>query len=115
MKKLILLLITFASTQAAASGKISLQSNMYENGKVRPLIGLSVYERILGTVAFNGFAGYGVHELEIRDDVQWAIAKGQLDVRMQKWVVSPGIQYKWLPDTDVKQALGFVKASYDLW
>lgn len=113
--KILILLSAFVSSVAFASGKLSGQANMYEDGAIRPTIGLSIYQPILGKVAFNSFLGYGVQELEVRDDVQWAIAKAQLDVRMSSWVVSPGMTYKYLPDTGVRQAIGFVKASYDLW
>lgn len=111
-----ILAILFFSNNLFASGKISGQANFHENGKTRPVIGFQVYEPIMSkSVAFNSWLGYGESENEIDETAMWTVAKAQLDVRIGRWVVSPGTQYKWMPETGAKQSIGFVKASYDLW
>lgn len=118
MKNLFLVLtISLFAKMSFASGKLSAQANMYENGHTRPVFGLSVYEPIMSkNIAFNSWTGYGVQFLETQSDVNWFVTKAQLDVRVKsKWVVAPGIAYKWLPDTNVKQSMGYIKVDYSLW
>lgn len=114
------LAIAFAATTASASGKIFAQANGYNNGKdTRPMIGFTVYEKLLKGLAFNGFVGSGIQDLEVSDDVNWFVAKGQLDFELagkfRNVVVSPGIMHKALIGDDVSDNIGYFRVSYQIW
>lgn len=101
---------------AMASGKISLQGNWYNEGKdVRPVVAIQAYEKVAKNLYLNAWAGYGNQFLEVRDDVDWAVAKAQIDMRMKQWTFSPGVQYKYLIDSRVDDVIPYLKADYQLW
>lgn len=104
------------SASCYASGKLSVQGNFYDDGQqVRPMVGLSVYEKISKRLAFNGWAGYGNQFLETRNDVDWLVAKAQLDMNMKRLTVSPGVQYKVLLDDNFRDVIPYLRADFQLW
>lgn len=122
MKKIIIAaLICLGATPAFASGKITLQNNLYDEGKTyRPMVGLSVYEKLTKHVAVNSWLGYGIQPLEIKDDVNWLVGKLQADLKFgHKVTVSPGYQYKHLfGDSDTPSEdhhIPYFSISYQLW
>ena len=118
MKHLILTLaLIIAAGSAQASGKLSLQNNFYNNGtEYRPLVGVAVYERLAKTLALNSWVGYGVQPLEIKGDVNWLVAKAQVDMEFsRRWTVAPGVQYKTLLDDATTDLVPYIKVDLKLW
>lgn len=111
----ILATLLFATT-VFASGKLSVQGNWYEEGKaVRPTIGFSVYEKLIGKTYLNAWTGYGTQFLETHDDVNWYIAKAQVDMRFGNLTASPGLTYKKLVDDHFDDVIPYFKVDYQLW
>lgn len=117
MKLLTAIAILLTATMAQASGKLSLQNNLYDDGRTyRPMVGLQVYEKLSKTLAVNSWMGYGVQPLEVRDDVNWFVAKAQVDVYMKRFTVSPGLQYKNILSGDGDQDfIPYIKVDYTIW
>jgi hypothetical protein len=118
MKKLIIAtLICLGSVPAFASGKITLQNNLYNDGKTyRPMVGFGVYEKLVRSIHLNAWAGVGNQPLEVRDDVTWLVAKVQADVRFGKRItVSPGYQYKNILSMHHSEHVPYFALSYQLW
>lgn len=117
MKLLTAIAILLTATMASASGKISLQNNLYDDGKTyRPMVGFQVYEMMTKTIGLNSWVGYGVQPLEVKDDVNWLVAKVQADVFMKKFTVSPGLQYKnILSGQGEDDFIPYLKIDYKLW
>lgn len=121
MKKILIALILVPMT-SFASGKITLQDNVYDNGEThRQMVGLNVYESLKNVLpmgkylAVNAWAGYGVMPLEVKGDVDWLVAKAQVDMYFGKITVSPGYQYKMLPGESHREHIPFIKFDYVLW
>lgn len=117
MKALSFLAILLFSATVFASGKISLQGNWYDSGKnVKPMVGFGVYEKLVKNAYLNAWTGYGVQPLEIKDDVNWYVAKAQVDMRFNKLTVAPGVQYKNLPNTPgTSQTYPYFRLDWQLW
>lgn len=116
MRGLIFSILILISCQAFASGKITLQNNFFNEGKVyRPMVGLQVYQRLSDKVAINTWAGYGIQPLEIKDDVKWLVAKAQLDFQIKKVTLAAGLQYKHLVGEGITDHIPFIKLDYQLW
>jgi hypothetical protein len=119
MKALFTICILLLGHECFASGKLSLQNNFYNDSErdivYRPAIGLTVYEKIMNTVASNSWVGYGAQYLETQSDVNWFVAKSQIDVYHRSLTVSPGVLYKWLPDTETQDIITYLKIDYKLW
>jgi len=122
MKNLLALTILLFAGVACASGKITVQDNAYENGKVhRPMVAFGVYQNLKDVLpmgkhlALNLWTGYGVQPLEVKDDVNWLVAKGQLDVIFSKVTVGMGVQYKDIIGEDVQDVIPYLKVDYKLW
>lgn len=124
MKKLLLAL--FFSTQAFATGSVSIEPryDFYSKDSFY-VLSLSVWEPISKKVAYNGWLGVGDDldkETHINDRIfqNWIVAKNQLDIKAGKVTLSPGfrVQYNDNVDTEVvPQWLdeAFLKISYKLW
>jgi hypothetical protein len=118
MKKLILIASVYLfSCAAMASGKMSLQLNGYDKGnRPRPQAGLVIYEKLLENVYVNTFVGIGEQPLEVKDDVQWFVAKLALETQVsKKWNFAVGYSYKNLLDGATTDHIPFIKATYILW
>lgn len=116
MKHFFIALCVLASASVAgASGKLSLQNNFYKDGTYRPMIGLAIYQKLIRDTAFNGWAGYGNQYLEDHDDVNWFVAKAQLDVYMKRFTVAPGVQVKHLPGENYSESMPYVKVELNIW
>lgn len=123
MKSLItLLLLTICTQSAHATGKLSLQNNFPDGGnEYRPTIGLMVYEKLTKDSALNMWTGYGQQFLAESQDVDWLVAKAQVDVYVKGFTVAPGIQYKYLVSGDESLSptkdniTAFVRLDYKLW
>lgn len=115
------LFIALSAQSAMASGKLIAQINGYDDAKKpRPMVGFTVYEKVLKGLAVNSFVGAGVQELEVKDDVNWFIAKAQLDFelagKLKHFTLSPGLQYKDLiGETDDAETMGFLRVTYQVW
>jgi hypothetical protein len=115
MKKVFFITLLFTSI-THASGKLMVQGNFFDNGKTpKPMVGLSVYETLGKYLAINGWVGAGSQPLETKDDVNWLVSKIELDLRMKKFVVAPGIQYKELLSSNENDTIPYIKLTYDLW
>lgn len=115
-----ILLALSLSTMAFASGKISIQGNYFgtESKDIKPMAGFGVYEKVARNLYVNSWLGYGAQPLEHRaSDLDWFVAKAQLDLRMNRLTVSPGVQYKYVKDANVniQDTIPFVKLDYQLW
>lgn len=117
---LIALTIALSASAASASGKLIAQANGYNDGRnTRPMVGFTVYERFFKTMAFNGFVGSGIQDLEVSEDVNWFVAKAQIDFELSKGLrgltFSPGIMHKRLFGEEVSDNVGFARLTYQLW
>lgn len=113
-------LILLAGASAQASGKLTLQNNLYNDGTTyRPTVGFGVYERVAKGLAVNAWTGYGVMPLESSDDTEWFVAKAQIDFemsgRLKRLTVSPGITYKQIINEDFSDKIGFLRLDWKLW
>lgn len=126
MKKLLMLAILLSCTGAMARGKLSLQNNLYNDGKTyRPTLSFGVYEPFLKGVAVNAWAGIGavpdddVDKAHWGSDTQWLVAKLQLDFQgshsLEGWTFSPGVSTKKLLNEDFQDNVGYLKVDYQLW
>lgn len=126
MKKLLMLAILLSCTGAMARGKLSLQNNLYNDGKTyRPTLGFSVYEPFLKGVALNAYAGAGSapdedpKNVRWSTDAHWAVAKVQLDFqgshKLDGWTISPGLGYKTLIGEEYSDSYGFLRIDKTLW
>lgn len=115
--KLILSILTILTlTQAHATGKLSLQNNVYNSGQTyRPALGFSMYEPFFKRFASNTFLGYGNMPLEAKSDVNWFVAKTQLDIYVGKWTIAPGVQAKYIAPYKETELMEFVKIDMRLW
>lgn len=116
MKSLFFAIILFSNI-ALASGKISVQGNVYQDtGAVRPAAGFSIYQKLMKNIAFNGYLGIGVEDFEKREDVVWQVAKAEVNFYNGKYILSPGVALK---DTDItgvdSRSYGYIKLDYLLW
>jgi hypothetical protein len=114
------LFIAFTAQTAFASGKLTLQNNLYNDGTTyRPTVGFGVYERLFKGLAVNAWTGYGVMPLESSDDTEWFVAKAQIDFEMagklKNVTVSPGIQHKQIVNEDFSDNIGYLKIDWKLW
>lgn len=116
MKFTTFLITLLLSAACYASGKLSVQGNWYDDGKeVRPMVGFNVYEKLAKRLAVNSWVGYGNQFLETHQDVNWFVAKAQLDMSMKRVTVSPGISYKALPDDNFHDVIPYLKLDLQLW
>lgn len=101
---------------ANASGKLSLQNNMFNDGKdYRPMIGLAIYQPLIWKMSFTSWTGYGIQPLETKDDVNWFVTKNQVDFRYNKWTFSPGYHYQEVLKPRENKSYAFIKVDYQLW
>lgn len=113
MKTLIALLLIGSS--AFAGGKLSLQNNMYNDGKdYRPQIGFGIYQPVFG-MAFNSWTGYGEQPLEAKRDSNWFTTKNQVDLFVGRMTISPGVQYIKAMSYDDQRTYAYLKLDYQLW
>lgn len=94
LSMLTILLIVTGATSAQATLKLQTQGNFYEKDLVKPQVGLSYYEKLWKFTAVNAYAGYGnIPEAEL-SDINWYVAKAQVDIYWGKFTIAPGYQYK---------------------
>ena len=118
MKFLLLLVFVLFSNLALASGRIQVQPNFFtDSGKIRPLVGLAVYEKFsFFKGAYNGWYGFGDQAFTDRQDVGWYSIRNAIDFyTTSKLVLSPGVQSVMVDGEDMWQHRIFVRASYELW
>lgn len=112
---IIALAIMSLSPIAQASGKLSLQGNVYDQGEfVRPAAGFSIYQKMMKNIAFNSYAGIGTEPFTYRKDVMWTTAKAEVQFYNGAWTLSPGVAIK---DTDMStpRSYMFIKIERQLW
>lgn len=108
--------LIFASVFAEASGKLSLQNNVYKDGRYRPMVGFGIYEPMFaGKVAINSWTGYGNQPFELSPDVNWFTTKNQIDVHLSKLTLSPGFQYSFVWPFEEERSWLYLKIDYKLW
>ena len=114
---LVIVSFTLFSTFAFATGKLSVQGNWYNDGQaVRPMVGLSVYEKLfVDNIHLNAWTGYGTQFLETNDDVNWYIAKAQIDIRNSRLTYAPGVLYKRLVNEQFEDVIPYLRLDYQLW
>lgn len=101
---------------AAASLKLSLQENFYDQGKhPRPMAGLSWYQPLIMNTALNSWAGYGDEPFELKDDVHWFSAKSQMDFIFGSFVVSPGMQYKYIEPYQSDRLYPYIRVDWKIF
>jgi hypothetical protein len=117
MKKVIIAMVSLFALSANASLKLQAQANGYEGGShTRPQMGLSYYQPIMkGRVALNTWAGGGEEFFVEKEAVTWYGAKAQLDFRLGKFTLSPGVQYKDISGSDNSRSYMYVRVDYQIF
>lgn len=102
---------------AHASGKITLQNNLFKGGKeYRPMLGLAIYEPFFGgSLAFNSWTGYGNQPFDLSPDVNWFTTKNQIDFYLKRMTISPGFQYSFVDPYGEERSWVYLKLDYKLW
>lgn len=115
MKKLVMMLLLLTSN-AFASGKLQVQGNVTDGENVRPQVGFAIWHPLMKKVAFNSWTGWGVRPYDDQEDVNWLVAKNEVQLFLGKrWTVSPG--FEWGHDFTSQQSLNkfYVRADLKLW
>lgn len=117
MKSLVIVLVSMFALSANASLKVQVQGNAYEGGQhTRPQVGLSYYQPIMrNRVALNTWAGGGEEFFVEKEAVTWYGAKAQLDFRLGKFTVSPGVQYKDISGSDNSRSYMYMRVDYQIF
>lgn len=116
MRIFIAIAILSAAVFANASLKLSTQANFYDQGEAtRPQAGLSLWHPLRKNVAVNLYTGVGVEPFEVRDDVTWITAKGQVDFSTGNWIISPGYAVKDIDGAYDSRSYGYLKVDYKLF
>lgn len=80
------------------------------------MVGFSVYQKVARNLFVNAWAGYGSQPLENRGtDLNWYVAKAQLDFQMKRLTIAPGVQHKNLPDENFHDTYPYIRVDYQLW
>jgi hypothetical protein len=120
-KALFTICILLFGHECFASGKISLQNNFYTDSggdvEYRPALGLGIYEKLMKKAAVNSWVGVGSQFLETQSDVNWLVAKAQLDIYHRSLIVAPGVLYKRLLESgqDTDDVITYLKVDMVLW
>lgn len=116
--KFLFLVALFMTGQVMASGKIQVQPNFFtDSQKVRPMVGLSVYEKFsFFKGAYNGWYGFGDQAFTDRQDVGWYSIRNAIDFYTpHNLVISPGFQSIQVEGESIWQHRVFVRLTYELW
>lgn len=113
-------LVLFVSFGAFASGKLTLQNNFQNGGKdYRPMVGFGIYEPITSLAHLNAWTGYGKVALEDTEDVNWFVAKAQVDLHIfNKFTLAPGVQWRAVDSDHMdrkKDTTVYARIDYQLW
>jgi len=86
--KIALIAFTMFSTLALASGKFALGPvHSLKAHKTTPALGFSIYEPIIGGIAYNGWSGLGWQARVSDDSVMWVVSKHDFE----KWFGNIGL------------------------
>lgn len=117
---ILFVLAAFTTAPANASGKLTLQNNFQNGGKdYRPMVGFGIYEPITSLAHLNAWTGYGKVSLEDTEDVNWFVAKAQVDLHIfNKFTLAPGVQWRTIDSdhTDSRRdTTVYARIDYQLW
>lgn len=120
LMRIFAVLFVLFGQQAFASGKLGLEPRYNtETGQTTYVAGLSVYEKILGSVYYNSWTGFGDAIDDVEDYKFWSVTRQHVDFRIGAFNISPGVRFSYYPELDkwgkgLKQEVA-VKLSYDVW
>lgn len=120
MKKLlgVIVLGLSLSTGAFASGKLQAEVRIYPQlqSQVKPLLGVSVYEKLFGALYLNSWVGFGDSPITLGDSTQWMTAKGMLELALNNKVnLGMGAGTSYVIDFKEWHHYYALKLQYKLW
>lgn len=100
----------------ALDAKLTLQNNLYDEGaKYRLLFGVGLYQKLIQQTALNIWTGTGSEPFDHRDDADWFIAKGQVDMYFGNLTIAPGYQYRQLLGENLTREYFYLRIDYKLF
>jgi hypothetical protein len=112
VKKLGLLVAFLLSTQVFASGKISVQPMYFTNSKSSGgHLSLSIYEKIIGPFAYNGWTGVGIDQ----EAKKWFTTKQGLEMNVWRFGVGFGVGLESDIEFKKPEPSIYSKFSYQIW
>lgn len=120
MKKLIavlMVLVTFSllSFNSFASGKLTFKENYnFDTKKFEPLIGLGIYQKIVGGLAYNGWSGTG-DPVRSLGDSRWYLTKHAVEFSLWRVTLGIGGQIEYYTGTKEWGKGCFGSISLKLW
>ena len=117
MKRILFILsVLLLSSLARANGKITVSPVYFFNEhKVWPKVGLSIYEKIAGPVYFTSWTGYG-RDYGESDHADWFVSKAGFDLYLPKGFtlgVGAGVEYDI--HAHALQPTATASVSYRIW
>lgn len=121
MRIIVLLVTLMTAATVNASGKLSLQLNHWDSVQGhKPLMGLSVDEKLIGKLYVNSWTGFGSRP-DFTDsdpgDKKWISGKIGLEYRFPGFSVGAGVfgNSAWRQIKDSTETGYFIKTSMKLW
>lgn len=120
MKQLLSVLILGLSLSgvAFAGGKLQAEMRIYPQleKQAKPLLGLSVYEKLWGPLSLNSWVGFGDSPVTLAESTKWATAKGMLELGLtHTLVLGMGAGTSYVFDFSEWHHYYAVKLQYKLW
>ena len=87
--------VVFLSSVCFGSGKLQLKESYFLKAqKAAPQIGVSIYEKLVGPVNYNGWTGIGWQPRVSDDTVFYAVSKHDLEVWLGNVGLSVGYGFR---------------------
>jgi hypothetical protein len=123
MRLVLAFMLVFLSTEALATGRLSLELRDYQGGdKIYPIVGLAINEKLFANLHFNSWIGYGQRPVEELGDKDWVAYRAGVEAYFGGLAVGGGLFQNLttsafdLDSFDVGGEMGaYVKGSYQLW
>lgn len=119
-------LCLFAYIPAQAGGQFTIQNMVYEDFVPRPMLGLSVDQKVSDKLFFSGWAGLGSRpDNETKETKHWSTIKAGVDYRFSRVSFGGGLQmnassedwthfYPQIQDAE-KEYAAYFKMAIKLW
>ncbi len=116
----------FAYIPAQAGGQFTIQNMVYDDFVPRPMLGLSIDQKVVEQIYFSGWAGLGSRpDKEQKDVKHWSTIKAGVDYRIPRVSFGAGVQmnassedwtqfYPQIQDADKEFAV-YLKMAIKLW
>jgi hypothetical protein len=115
MRIILVLLSILVSSTALASGKVSIEPRyLIKDKKVGAALGLSIYQKIVGPLAVNIYAGTGFDPSQDGVD-NWVSAKADIELQFQKLTVALGAKGEADVDPLFCEPSVYAKVAYQIW